>query len=265
MNKRTIFKALHQNPNPLFIANCWDPLSALIIEQAGGQAVATTSWGMSNHQGFKDGEQLTFDHVLQIVSAILKVITIPLSVDIEAGYSADQSQIIKHIIQLADLGVAGINIEDTPSHQNDLRDIQAHQSLLYAIRQALRDAGFKHFFINARCDLCLQPQWNETALLKRALAYQEAGCDGFFIPGLTELVTIKRLTTLLSIPVNVMLMLGLSDKQQLTELGVKRISSGNALSDHVIAQQVSVTKRMLKEATVDFLFEHSVGITWQSN
>lgn len=120
----TTFNALHQQSAPLFLANCWDPSSALIIEQAGGQAVATTSWGMSNHQGYKDGEQLTFNRVLQTVSAILKVITIPLSVDIEAGYSADQNQIIKHIIQLADLGVAGINIEDKPSHQSSLRDIR---------------------------------------------------------------------------------------------------------------------------------------------
>ncbi|NKC20430.1 isocitrate lyase/PEP mutase family protein [Pseudoalteromonas galatheae] len=261
MDQRTTFKALHQNTSPLFIANCWDPLSALIIEQAGGKAVATTSWGMSNHQGYKDGEQLTFDHVLQTVSAILKMITIPLSVDIEAGYSADQNQIIKHIIQLADLGVAGINIEDKPSHQSSLRDIASHQALLQAIKQALHHRGFKHFFINARCDLCLQPHWTEATLHERALAYQTAGCDGFFIPGLTDTAMIKRLTALLSIPVNVMLLPGFSDKQVLAELGVKRISSGNALSDHVIAQQESATKKLLEEHTVEFLFEQPVLTT----
>ncbi len=261
----TTFNALHQQSAPLFLANCWDPSSALIIEQAGGQAVATTSWGMSNHQGYKDGEQLTFNRVLQTVSAILKVITIPLSVDIEAGYSADQNQIIKHIIQLADLGVAGINIEDKPSNHSGLRDIQAHQALLQAIKQALRHGGFDHFFINARCDLCLQPQWTEATLHERALAYQAAGCDGFFIPGLTNTTMIKHLTALLSIPVNVMLLPGFSDKQALAELGVKRISSGNALSDHLIALQESATRRLLEEHTVDFLFEQSVRTTWLSN
>ncbi|PCK30270.1 isocitrate lyase/PEP mutase family protein [Pseudoalteromonas piscicida] len=259
------FNTLHQQSTPLFIANCWDPLSALIIEQAGGQAVATTSWGMSNHQGYKDGEQLTFDHVLQTVSAILKVITIPLSVDIEAGYSTDQDQIIQHILKLAELGVAGINIEDKPSAQSSLRGIEAHQALLQAIKQALRHGGFEHFFINARCDLCLQPQWTEAALYERALAYQEAGCDGFFIPGLTEHTTIKRLTSLLLIPVNVMLLPGFNDKQMLIELGVKRISTGNALSDHVIAQQESATKKLLEESAVDFLFEQSVSTAWLSN
>ncbi|WP_262975335.1 isocitrate lyase/phosphoenolpyruvate mutase family protein [Pseudoalteromonas piscicida] len=75
------------------------------------------------------------------------MITTPLSVDIETGYSAGQHQIIKHIIQLADLGVAGINIEDKPSNQSSLRDIKAHQALLQAIKQALRHGGFDHFLL----------------------------------------------------------------------------------------------------------------------
>nr|WP_223192097.1 isocitrate lyase/phosphoenolpyruvate mutase family protein [Pseudoalteromonas piscicida] len=85
------------------------------------------------------------------------------------------------------------------------------------------------------------------------------------MPGLTDTTMIRRLTALLSIPVNVMLLPGFSDKQALAELGVKRISSGNALSDHVIALQESATRRLLEEHAVDFLFEQPVRTTWLSN
>ncbi len=107
---------------------------------------------MSNHQGLVDGEQLTFEQVFNAVKAILKVINIPLSVDIEAGYSLNHHDIINNVLALAKLGVASINIEDKPSQDNVLRDIEEHTRLLKTLKNALSDHGFADFFINARCD-----------------------------------------------------------------------------------------------------------------
>ncbi len=258
MSHSRLFRELHTQQQPLLIANCWDPLSALVLEQSGAPAVATTSWGMSNHQGLVDGEKLTFEHVYNTVKAILQVITIPLSVDIEAGYSDDHNEIITHVLALAKLGVAGINIEDKPSSRESLRKTGEHQKLIRTLKAELHKHGFAEFFVNARCDLCLQSSWQKSQLYSRAKAYQDAGADGFFIPGLTDPAMLVELTEQLIIPVNVMLLANFCDLEQLSELGIQRISTGNALSDHLLTQLESCAQALTNTKNLSFLFENNV-------
>ncbi|MFY8274602.1 isocitrate lyase/PEP mutase family protein [Pseudoalteromonas sp. SSDWG2] len=258
MSSSRLFRELHEQSQPLLIANCWDPLSALVIEQSGAHAVATTSWGMSNHQGLVDGEQLTFEQVYNVVKAILKVINIPLSVDIEAGYSLSHNEIINNVLALATLGVAGINIEDKPSSANALRGIEEHTTLLKTLKNALRDHGFADFFINARCDLCFQENWHTPQLLTRAKAYQEAGADCFFIPGLTDPAVLKELAQAMTIPINVMVLPQFCDLEQFKHLGIKRVSTGNALSDHLLTQLELSAEAINHSQNLSFLFENTV-------
>ena len=265
MSTSRLFRELHTQSKPLLIANCWDPLSALVIEQSGAQALATTSWGMSNHQGLVDGETLTFEQVYSVVEAILKVITIPLSVDIEAGYSLDHDEIINNVLALAKLGVAGINIEDKPSASTTLRATHEQQTLIKDLKNALRDHGFAEFYINARCDLCLLPEWQKSQLFNRALAYQEAGADCFFIPGLTDTDTLEELANTLNIPINVMVLPQLCELAQLQQLGVQRISLGNALSDHLLTRLESCVHTINHTQNLSFLFENNVQTALISN
>lgn len=97
----------------LIIGNVWDSLSAIIHEQAGFKALGTTSWGIANTLGYQDGQRIGFDELKNMVSQILKVITIPLSVDIEAGYGKDNQEIIDNILTLAKMGCTGVNLEDS--------------------------------------------------------------------------------------------------------------------------------------------------------
>jgi len=113
MNKIQEFNEMHASPELLFLGNAWDLLSALTLEKAGFKAIGTTSWGIANTLGFADGELIDFDRHLGIIKTIAENVKVPVSADIEAGYSEDISKIIDNVLRTADVGVAGINIEDS--------------------------------------------------------------------------------------------------------------------------------------------------------
>ncbi|STW81467.1 carboxyvinyl-carboxyphosphonate phosphorylmutase [Klebsiella pneumoniae] len=106
------FNALHQQNQPLLLANVWDASSAQAAQQAGYQALGSSSAAIAAMLGYEDGEEMSFDELFYVVSRIKTVSELPLSVDLEAGYGATTSHIIDNIRRLAHLGVSGINLED---------------------------------------------------------------------------------------------------------------------------------------------------------
>ncbi|MDQ9093929.1 isocitrate lyase/PEP mutase family protein [Pseudoalteromonas haloplanktis] len=119
MNKFKIFHQLHNDI--LLLPNAWDPLSALLLEQAGFAAIATTSWGMAQARGQQDGEQCSFAEFLNQLKPIVNAVSIPISVDIESGYSNDINTICQHVLAVTKLGAVGINIEDSDKKTGKLR------------------------------------------------------------------------------------------------------------------------------------------------
>ena len=107
------FNALHQQNQPLLLANVWDASSAQAAQQAGYQALGSSSAAIAAMLGYEDGEEMSFDELFYVVSRIKTVSELPLSVDLEAGYGATTSHIIDNIRRLAHLGVSGINLEDS--------------------------------------------------------------------------------------------------------------------------------------------------------
>ena len=116
MNHYETFYQLHQQNKPLIIANAWNVKSAQIIEQNGYEAIATSSGAISNSLGYEDGEKIPFSELLYIVQRIKSCTNVPLSVDLEKGYSDNISELIENIQRLVDIGVAGINLEDSSWH-----------------------------------------------------------------------------------------------------------------------------------------------------
>ncbi|MFC7395058.1 isocitrate lyase/PEP mutase family protein [Scopulibacillus cellulosilyticus] len=235
MNKIQEFNELHFSEEPLFLGNAWDLLSALTLEKAGFKAIGTTSWGIANSLGHADGELIDFDRHLGIIRTITENVKIPVSADIEAGYSEDTNKIINNVLKTADVGAAGINIEDSLKSSNGLREIPNHCKLLEEIRIALDQNGYKDFYINARTDTYLQRTNPLLETIERGKAYVESGASGIFVPGLKEDDEIKEITKNISAPLNVLSLPGLTNCNKLKELGVRRFSFGNALSDNVIA------------------------------
>ncbi|MDF2037076.1 isocitrate lyase/phosphoenolpyruvate mutase family protein [Cytobacillus oceanisediminis] len=235
MNKIQKFNEMHFSNELLFLGNAWDLLSALTLERAGFKAIGTTSWGIADSLGYADGELIDFDRHLAIIKTIAENVKIPVSADIEAGYGEDILTIVDHVLKTADAGAAGINIEDSFKQQKGLKEISWHCSLLGNIRAALENNGYKDFYINARTDTYLQKQNPLMETIERAKAYVESGASGVFVPGLIEEEEIKAITKNVSAPLNVLSLPGLTNCNKLKELGVKRFSFGNALSDKVIA------------------------------
>ncbi len=106
------FKSLHDQKNPLLLYNCWDVASAKAIEQAGSKAIATSSYSMAEAWGYTDGEQLSFEQVLWMISRIAEHVVVPLTVDIEGGYAVDEDTLANNMEQLFRIVICGINFED---------------------------------------------------------------------------------------------------------------------------------------------------------
>lgn len=216
-----MFHALHQSDKPLVIGNAWDVPSALAAEKTGYAAIGTSSAAIATMLGYADGEGMPFSDLLRIVERIRATTSIPLSVDIEAGYGDAAA----HAAQLAGLGVAGINIEDSVvvDGKRSLRKAEDLAAQIRAIRAVAPD-----LFINARTDpflLGIGDALQET--LRRARLYAESGADGIFAPCITRPEDIREVTGAIAKPLNVMCMPNLPDFATLTQLGVKRISMGN--------------------------------------
>ncbi|WP_144510458.1 isocitrate lyase/phosphoenolpyruvate mutase family protein [Bacillus sp. FJAT-22090] len=234
MNNLKRFHELHFSSEPLFLGNAWDLLSALTLEKAGFQAIGTTSWGIANSLGLKDGELVDFERHLQIIETIARHLSIPVSADIEAGYGENIQTIVQNVLRTADVGVAGINIEDSFKQKAGLRELSFQSKLLYEIRIALDNAGYKEFFINARIDTFLQKDNPLSETIERGKAYVESGASGIFVPGVTLDNDIREITYEVKAPLNVLSLPGLTNCNKLKALGVQRFSFGNALSDKVI-------------------------------
>jgi 2-methylisocitrate lyase-like PEP mutase family enzyme len=222
------FAALHIKGTPLILFNVWDAGTAKVIQSAGATAIATSSWSVAEAQGYQDGEHIPLSLAEQIIARIAKAVDVPVTVDFEGGYSEDEGVLAKNVSRLIELGIIGINFEDRVVKGEGLYPAQRQAQRIAAIRDVARKLGVD-LFINARTDLFFgdgNPEKLTEEALERAKTYRDAGASGFFIPGLTDDALIKKISDNVYLPVNVMVMDGLSPAKRLAELGVARISYG---------------------------------------
>jgi 2-methylisocitrate lyase-like PEP mutase family enzyme len=223
------FAQLHVKGVPLLLYNAWDAGSARSVLEAGAKAIATSSWSVAAAQGYQDGEVIPIEFAEQIVGRIATSVDAPVTVDFEGGYSEDDNELADNISRLVDLGVVGINFEDRVVKGSGLYGIDRQVRRLGAIRNTAEQKRVD-FFLNARTDVFFEH--GETAAeavneaLERAKAYADAGASGFFIPGLTKDALIGQLCEAVTLPVNVMVMDGVTSNERLAKLGVARISYG---------------------------------------
>ncbi len=226
------FNALHQQASPLMICNVWDVASAKTAEKLDFSAIGTSSAAIASILGYEDGEQMSFEELMFIVKRIATCSKLPLTVDIEAGYSDDPLITASYIKALANVGVVGINIEDSKvTNARTLTDANQFAGYLSAIKGQLV-AEQVNIFMNVRTDTFLLGE--ELAVVetqKRVKLYEAAGADGLFVPCIVKNADIQAVVSATELPVNVMCMPDLPDFETLAKLGVKRISMGNFLFD----------------------------------
>jgi len=221
------FRRLHQNATPLRLPNAWDAASAGLFQHIGAPAIATTSAGVAWSLGYRDGRSLPVAEAVAAAARIVRVLKVPLTVDVENGYSDDPGVVAEIVQRLADIGVAGINIEDGADEPQRLA------AKIEAIRSSLARAR-ADLFVNARTDVFLaglaEPAQRVGETIKRARLYAEAGADGLFVPALHEPPAITALVAGTALPLNVMAWPGLAGAEELGRLGVRRLSAGSAIS-----------------------------------
>lgn len=230
MNQFDEFYQLHYSNSPLVIGNVWDAGSAKFFEQAGFKAIATSSAAVANTFGFEDGEHIPFELLLQTARHIKQQVGIPVSVDMEAGYSTNINGIIDNITKLYNAGIAGINIEDSDKGMGaTLQPAGVFAKTIEAIANHL-ERNNTRVFINARTDAFLRklPSARQETL-ERAKLCEQAGANGLFVPFLYDEEDISNIVKSTKLPVNVFAGAKLPGFNRLAVLGVKRISMGKAV------------------------------------
>ena len=223
MSKLTEFKSLHQQKKPLLLGNVWDAHSAKLAEKAGFKALGSSSHAIAFAMGYEDGENISFEELFFVVKRIAESVKIPLSVDFEAGYSDDPSQVVEYVKKLEEIGVVGINLEDGQVVDGKRKLVDAEE-LIEKIK-AIRSKS--DIFINARADTYTtkHPESLKESI-RRSNLYAEAGADGVFIPLIETESDIQTFVKEVKIPLNVFTTPNLPDYEKLGQLGVKRISHG---------------------------------------
>jgi len=222
------FKQLHQQNDLLVLPNAWNAKSASIFEEKQFPAVATSSAAVAESLGYRDGEGMPFMDYLFIINRIVSAIRVPLTVDIEMGYGKTNAEVYTNILKLVELGVAGINIEDSIINQSKrtLKDTKTFGSTIEYIKNRLEAEQLK-LFINIRCDtylLNIEKKREET--ITRLKVYETTGADGIFLPCISNENDIAEAVNNTKLPVSVMCIPGLPGFAALNKLGVKRVSMG---------------------------------------
>lgn len=222
------FKALHQGSDLLVLPNAWDAKSALFFQEKSFSAVGTSSAAVAASLGYDDGEKMPLEHYLFVIKRILASVKIPLTVDFEMGYGKTDEAILANLLQLCELGVAGINLEDSniSKGKRALKEAHTFANSINYLKNKLA-ANKAQLFFNIRCDtflLNLKDKQAETQL--RLPLYESAGADGIFLPCITQEEDIAEALKNTKLPLNVMCIPGLPDFATLQKLGVKRASMG---------------------------------------
>ncbi|QUH00038.1 isocitrate lyase/phosphoenolpyruvate mutase family protein [Saccharopolyspora erythraea] len=225
------FRALHRAGDPLLLPNAWDFASAAALAAAGFPAVATTSLGVAAAHGLPDAEGAAKSETLALARRLVRL-PCPVTVDAEAGFDDP----VAVAVELAEAGVAGINLEDGRS--GGLADPAEQAALLREVKRHTPE-----LFLNARIDTHWLREPDVPGMLDRARRYEDAGADGVFVPGLTDPDDIRTLVASVALPVNVLCPpAGIGN---LADLGVRRISTGSLLYRTAVHIAVNTARGIL--------------------
>jgi 2-methylisocitrate lyase-like PEP mutase family enzyme len=247
------FKALHAQSAPLLLPNAWDAASAKLLQMDGAKAIATSSAAVAWSLGYADGGALPRDELLAAVRRIARVVSVPLTIDLEDGYSNDPQEVAQLIKTLSDCGVVGINLEDGAG------SAQLLAGKIAAIRQAL---GTQPLFINARTDVYLKGLAQGAAAIalciERLKSYQAAGADGAFVPGMATVADVTQLTAAVHMPLNLMTTPALAPIHALFAAGAKRFSAGPTLFQTSYSYGRTQAQRFMVDADFGGLLAHAL-------
>lgn len=254
------FLSLHDGPTPLLMPNPWDAGSAKLLAWLGFEALATTSSGFAATLGRLDGS-VSREEALAHAASIVAATDRPVSADLENCF-ADEPDGVATTVRLAvDAGLAGCSVEDFSQRPDDpIYDAGLAAERVAAATEAAH-AGPVHFVITARAENYIRGRRDLADTIARLQAYQEAGADVLFAPGLSDLDDVRQVVASVDRPVNVLPWQGGPTVAQLGEVGVRRISVGGAFAFAALGSVVDAARELREQGTYGFRERSRVGLT----
>ncbi|MEV7414927.1 isocitrate lyase/phosphoenolpyruvate mutase family protein [Streptomyces sp. NPDC089919] len=246
------FRALHEGPRPFVVPNPWDAGSARLLAGLGFPALATTGAGLAHSLGRPDGT-LTRADILDNAAAIVAATALPVTADLESGFGEKPEDVAETIELAAAAGLAGGSIEDSTGRAGDpVRPLAEAVERVAAAVEAARGLDFP-FTVTARAENFFvgRPDLDDT--IRRLQAYEEAGADVLYAPALPDAEAIGAVCAAVSRPVNVLMGGALQlSVAELGALGVRRVSTGSALSRAALGGFLRAAREIAEQGTFGF-------------
>jgi 2-methylisocitrate lyase-like PEP mutase family enzyme len=257
-DKARQFLSLHRAGEPLLLPNPWDLGSARLLASLGFEALATTSSGFAASLGRNDGS-VSREEALIHSAVIVAATDLPVSADLENAF-ADEPTAVAETIRLAvEVGLAGGSVEDSTGRRDDpIYDLRFATERIAAAAQAAH-AGPVPFVLTARAENYLHGRPDLADTIARLRAYQEAGADVLYAPGLRDISEIRQLIREVDRPVNVLAVGGAPPVPELAEAGVSRISVGGSFAFAALNALVSAATELREQGTYGYQAGSAAG------
>jgi len=244
------FRDLHRPGQPLLMANPWDAGSAKLLASIGFQALATTSGGHAATLGKLDGSvgrEAALQHAAEVVAAV----DVPVSADLEDGFAAEPDAVAATVRKAVAVGLAGCSIEDFSAAD---RTIFPFDHAVERVRAAAEAAHGTEggLVLTARAENHIRDNPDLDDTIARLQAFQEAGADVLYAPGLTSIEDIRRVIGAVDRPVNVLAMPGAPSVAELAEAGAARLSVGSAFALVALGAVIEAGRELLDQGTYGF-------------
>ncbi|MFY9580976.1 MAG: isocitrate lyase/phosphoenolpyruvate mutase family protein [Gaiellaceae bacterium] len=252
--KAAAFEELHARPGAFVIPNPWDVGTARILAGLGFEALATTSAGLAHSLGRHDGEGLvTREETLRHAAVIVDATPLPVSADLQEGFGDDPDSVARTIREAAAVGLVGGSIEDARQRPDDpIYPLPQAAERVAAAVEAARSLPFP-FVLTARAENYLFGRQDLEDTIARLQAYEAAGADVLYAPGLRDIEDIRAVCAAVSKPVNVLAVGGAPDLETLAGAGVRRVSIGSGFSNAALAGFLRAAKEVREHGTFQFL------------
>jgi 2-methylisocitrate lyase-like PEP mutase family enzyme len=253
------FAELHRPGQPLLMPNPWDLGSLKLLASLGFEALATTSSGFAATLGRLDGS-VTREEALAHAAALVAATDLPVSADLENGFAHGPAGVAETAAGAVQAGLAGFSIEDfAPGADEPIYPLPAAVERVAAAAEAAH-AGPAHVVLTARCENFLHGRQDLGDTIARLGAYQEAGADVLFAPGVTTAEEIRAVVSAVDRPVNVLPRGSSPSVSELAALGVSRVSVGGAFAFAALAAVVEAARELREQGTYGYTARAAEGV-----
>jgi len=249
--KADLFRSLHQPGKPLRLPNAWDEGSAKLFASLGARALATTSGGHAATLGRFDGTA-TREESLAHAALVVQATALPVSADLENCFADSPEGVAETIAGAIAAGLAGCSVEDsTRNADSPIYELGLARERVAAAAEAAH--GQAGLVLTARAENFLHNRPDLPDTIARLQAFQEAGADVLYAPGLVQLEDIRQVVASVDRPVNVLALPGVPSVDELGAIGVARVSVGSAFAYAAFGAAATAAREFLQEGTSQYL------------